>query len=386
MSTKISRPPLPKRTALSRNPQSNLNDSFLTNLDNTVSQTNCQVQNSPTYTEDSEIEKKFKPKHEKSIYLSDIYLRLGKDKKSDRVCECGSYLEFAHEVDSYGTIDEKGKLHKAYFCRDRFCPMCSWRRSLKLFSQVAQCIPQLTKDYKLLFLTLTVPNCKEEEFQQTIDRLMSAWSKITHLKKWKLSIKGFFRVLEVTRHKKHDKLYGTLHPHFHIILVVSKSYGKNKESYITRDEFLEMWQQSYEDDSITQVDIRLLKQKDSKEITESKDIIGLKALESALAETCKYMMKDSDYLDESLTPEEQENLLSCLIGGLHHRRLAHFGGVFKDLYNKLGFEDVEDENTDLTHIDESINSGVALLITRWRWGFGCYNLINKSIEYKKEVI
>lgn len=384
MGKKIIRPPLPKRTDLAQNPQK---DSFLTTHDNTVCKTYCQDKISPNYSEDSELKLKFQPKHEKSIYLSDIYLRLGKDKKSIRVCDCGNYLEFAHEVDSYGVISEKGKLHKAYFCRDRFCPMCSWRRSLKLYSQVSQCIPQLTKDYKLLFLTLTVPNCTEENFKETIDRLMNSWSKMTHLKKWKKLIKGFFRVLEVTKNKdKNSKSYKTLHPHFHVILVVPKFYGNTKENYITRDEFLEMWQQSFQDDSITQVDIRILKPKDTKEIIESNQLIDTKRLESALSETCKYMMKDSDYLDESLPEHEQDNLLSVLAGGLHHRRLAHFGGVFKEIYNKLGFEDVEDENTDLTHIQDSINVGVALLITRWRWGFGCYQFLDKSIEYKKEVI
>ena len=356
----------------------------LSNAYNNVCQTNCQDKNSPIYSEVAELKDKFTPKHKKSVYLSDIYFRLGKDKKSARVCECGSFLEFAHEVDSYGTIDEHGKLHKAFFCRDRFCPMCSWRRSLKLFANVSQCIPRITKDFKCLFLTLTVPNCRLEDFQQTVDRLMSAWSKMTHYKKWKQVIKGFFRVLEVTRNKdKNSKSYGTLHPHFHIILVVPQSYGKNKDFYFTRDEFLDMWKSAYDDDSITQVDIRVLKPKDTKEITDSKDMLKL---ESAISETCKYTLKDADFLDDTLSAAEQDELLSFLAGGLHHRRLAHFGGVFKEIYNSLGLEDVEDENCDLTHIDETINSGVALLITRYRWGMGCYNFYNKSIEYKKEVI
>ncbi len=374
----------------STSPKVNSSNVVLTHYDNlsktnnNICNTNCQVKNSPIYSEESELKEKFTPKHKKSIYLSDIYFRLGKEKKSSRVCECGSYLEFAHEVDSDGCIDEHGKLHKAYFCRDRFCPMCSWRRSLKLFANVSQCIPQITKNYKCLFLTLTVPNCTEEDFQKTIDRLMAAWSKMTHLKKWKQVIKGFFRVLEVTRNKdKNSKSYKTLHPHFHIILVVPKSYGTNKECYFTRDEFLKMWQDSYGDDSITQVDIRVLKPKDTKEITDSSEVLKL---ESAISETCKYTLKDSDFLDENLPEDEQDNLLSILTAGLHHRRLAHFGGVFKEIYNSLGLEDVEDENCDLTHIDETINSGVALLITRYRWGMGCYNFFNKSIEYKKEVI
>ena len=131
---------------------------FQSHINNNICKTDCQVKNSPIYSEVNELTEKFQPKHSKSIYLSKIYDRLGKDKKAVRVCDCGSYLEFAHEVEFDGTIDEKGKLHKAFFCRDRFCPMCSWRKTLKLYSQVSQIIPYIEKDYKCLFLTLTIPS------------------------------------------------------------------------------------------------------------------------------------------------------------------------------------------------------------------------------------
>ena len=46
--------------------------------------------------------------------------------------ECGDTLVFVR--------NEKGKkrLHGANFCRNRLCPMCNWRRSLKMYSQVSQ--------------------------------------------------------------------------------------------------------------------------------------------------------------------------------------------------------------------------------------------------------
>lgn len=344
-----------------------------------------QEQLSPTYTETLELKEKFTPKHSKSILLSDVYMRIGQDKKSLRVCNCGSYLEFAHEVDSYGTIDEKGKLYKAFFCRDRFCPMCSWRRSLKLFANVSQCLPKITNKYKCILLTLTVPNCTEQDFRSTIDRLMFAWNRFTRYKKFKSIVKGFFRVLEVTRNKKN----GSLHPHFHIILVVPKSYGKKEELYLSHNEILDMWRKSYGDDSITQVDIRLIKPKDTQDINSS-EVVQVKSLESAIAETCKYTFKDEDLLFGCRSADEQDHLLLTLIDGLHHRRLAHFGGIFKEIYNSLGLEDIEDDSCDLTHIQDTINKGVALLLTRFRWGYGCYNLFDKTIVYpheeEKEVI
>ena len=356
----------------------------ISNTDSTLLSDKSQELLSPLFSETSELKEKFTPKHKKSILLSDVYLRTGQEKKSFRVSNCGSYLEFAHEVDPYGTIEEHGKLHKAFFCRDRFCPMCSWRRSLKLFANVSQCIPKITEKYKCIFLTLTVPNCSEENFRITIDRLMKAWNRLTRYKKFKNIVKGFFRVLEITRNKKN----GSLHPHFHIILVVPKSYGYKQELYLSHDEILDMWRKSYDDESITQVDIRVIKPKDTKEIN-SPDVVQVKSLESAIAETCKYTFKDEDLLFGCSSAAEQDHLLLTLADGLHHRRLAHFGGVFKEIYNSLGLEDIEDDSCDLTHIQDTINKGVALLITRFRWGFGCYNFFNKSIVYpheEKEVI
>ena len=199
-----------------------------------------------SFSECEELNKKFQPKKEKSLLLSEVYQRLKLDKKSERVSDCGSFLRFAHELDlDTGSFSDKGKLHYANFCRDRLCPTCSWRKGLKLYSQISRCIPEIVKDYKCLFLTLTVPNCSEQDFSKTIDRLMFAWNRLTKYKKFKTVIKGFFRILEVTRNKDN----GSLHPHFHIILVVSKSYGKHQETYFTRDEFLELWRKAYQDET-----------------------------------------------------------------------------------------------------------------------------------------
>ena len=68
----------------------------------------------------------------KSLLLSESYKRLGLEKKSFRVSECGTFLEFKKFVD--GSL----KLNGANFCKVRLCPMCSWRRSLKIFSQVSE--------------------------------------------------------------------------------------------------------------------------------------------------------------------------------------------------------------------------------------------------------
>ena len=100
-----------------------------------------------------EIEKKFVGKKEQTDILGAVYSVLDMENRSRRVLDCGSFLEFK-------VTEEKAKLQHANFCRDRLCPMCNWRRSLKIFAQVSKVMDALQAEgYQFLFLTLTVRNC-----------------------------------------------------------------------------------------------------------------------------------------------------------------------------------------------------------------------------------
>lgn len=79
-----------------------------------------------------EVAGRFAPKKALGMELSRVYELLCLYRRADRVSQCGSYLDFGILPD--GTK----KLVKANFCRDRLCPLCNWRRSLKLYSQVSQ--------------------------------------------------------------------------------------------------------------------------------------------------------------------------------------------------------------------------------------------------------
>ena len=109
-------------------------------------------------------ERPWQEKKSKSLLVSESYKRLGYDKRSSKIHECGSFLEFKQFADN------SLKLHLANFCKARLCPMCAWRRSLKIYGQLSQIIEQITKmgKYRFLFLTLTVENCNECELKDTI--------------------------------------------------------------------------------------------------------------------------------------------------------------------------------------------------------------------------
>lgn len=336
--------------------------------------THCQSDIVSWTKTDKEIGLKFTPKKKSSLLLSESYSRLGLSGKSQRVFDCGTFLEFAHEISFDGTVSETGKLQTANFCRDRMCPMCSWRRSYKIFGQVSRIMEVIGGKYKFLFLTLTVPNCSGEELPGTLDRMMLAWRKLIRYKDFKI-VKGFFRALEITRNKDYrSKSYGTYHPHFHVVIAVPLSYGK--KAYISRNRWLELWQKAMKDPSITQVDIRVAKDKDLSENYSQE-------LSSAVAEIAKYAVKDSDFIYPG-QDELTDDVVSTLSGALFHRRLVAFGGVFQDAFDSLQLDDPEDG--DLVHINDKINPELALLIVKYGWSCGTYKMTDAHIRSPREEV
>lgn len=343
----------------------------INNQDNcTEKMDNCQAVN-PLEPLETEIKEKFTPKKKQSVLLSESYKRLHWIKKADRVAECGSWLEFLERSElgqgcnrfSGCTAQPTYKLYHANFCRERLCPMCAWRRSYKIFGQMSQIMDYLGNKYCFIFLTLTVPNCKPNELDSLIDDMMKAWHKFVNRKAFKQAVKGFFRALEVTRNKKN----GTYHPHFHVVLAVDPHYFKD-DRYIKRDEWLSMWQQSMKDDSITQVDVRTMKDKKTGG-TSAKD------LKSAVAEAAKYAVKSADYVFEG-NNKLMDSIVLTLSSALSHRRLTALGGVFKSAWEQLGLDDPEDG--DLIHLDNNIRSDLATMILRYEWSAGAYKLVRKT--------
>ena len=73
------------------------------------------------------------------------------------------------------------RLHGANFCRNRLCPMCNWRRSLKMYSQVSQITDKIltTRKSRFIFVTLTVKNPDAEHLTETLDLMNKGFSYIT---------------------------------------------------------------------------------------------------------------------------------------------------------------------------------------------------------------
>ena len=300
----------------------------------------------------------------RTIELAESYRRLGEEFKSKqyRVRECGTFLEFKKFIN-----DNSMKLNQANFCKVRLCPMCSWRRSLKIYGQVSKIMDEVLKneDLEFIFLTLTTRNCEGQDLSDTIDNIFKAFNKMTKRVKYKKAIKGYFRALEVTHNLNiMSDWFDTYHPHLHVILVVNKNYFKKSDLYISQEEWSNLWKKSLKVDYTPIVDVRRFKDRNGK------------GIEKSIAETAKYTVKSDDYIiREDMTNEIIETMTDdavyILDKALAHRRLTAFGGILKEYHKKLNLDDAE--NGDLVSTDnEDLREDLEFIIERYSWNIG-YN-------------
>lgn len=312
----------------------------------------------PVFLEDVKNEK-VRPWREhkmSTVQLAESYKRLGY-KKSYRVADCGSFLEFKR-------IESELKLHKANFCKVRLCPMCSWRRSKKIFGQVSKVMDKALEenDYRFLFLTLTCANVSGEDLANQLDELFKAFNLLTKRKSVKLAVKGWFRALEVT----HNLVNDTYHPHFHVILAVNKSYFTDSKQYLKQEQWTQLWKDSLKIDYTPIVDVRAFK-------TDSKTSVA-----KSVAETAKYTVKSNDFIirdaNGDIDEEMTDSAVYVLENALANRRLVAFGGRFKEIHKLLSLDDAEDGDLINTDNDE-LRADVEYVLERYHWHVGYSNYV-----------
>lgn len=283
----------------------------------------------------------------KNLELAESYKRLGL-KKAYRVEECGTLLSFK-------IIDEDlKKLFKANFCKDRLCPMCIWRRSMKIFGQVSKVMDRALEDkeYRFLFLTLTVKNCIGEKLSSEIDRMFNSLKLLFKRKEVKGIVIGYFRGLEVTYNEECD----TYHPHFHIILMVNKSYFKKSDKYLTQKDWTNLWKDCLKVDYTPIVNVKAFK-------TASKE-----QTRKSICEVAKYTVKDNDYLFEDI--KMTDNTVAILNNALKGRRLIAFGKEFRKIHKELNLDDAEKGDLINTDVDDTIRPEIEEIIENYKWNFG----------------
>lgn len=246
-------------------------------------------------------------KKKKNPKFSSYIEPLVSKKLIERIKECGDFLQMLSDFSL-----ENSKLHRANFCGNRFCPMCSWRVACKDSYKISILMEYLRLDQKkeFIFLTLTAPNVKGELLDNEIKKYNKNFEKLMKRKEVKQVVKGYIRKLEVTYNSdKTSESYDTYHPHFHVVIAVNKSYFTQTSQYINRNRWLDLWRDVTGDYSITQVDVRKAKINDRKEIYE----------------LAKYSAKDKDYLIN-------REVFTTFYKALKGKQILVFSGLFKDAH------------------------------------------------------
>lgn len=315
-------------------------------------------------------ERDWKGKKNRSLLMADHHEVAELTKKAERMYDCGNYLVFKLK-------DSRLKLYQAYFCKARLCPMCNWRRSLKIAFQNKKIIQTLNEREKVqwVFLTLTVRNVEGDELKNKMDQMTKAWNRFAGYAKFKKSVKGYFRAMEVTRNwDKKSEWYGTYHPHFHVLLAVPNSYFQAKY-YIKQSEWTSMWQRAMKLDYTPIVHVAKVKPK-----TESSDFVEIEeeikktiAEQNAIFEVSKYPVKDTDVIRGNKVTPENVQTVKDLDTALAYKRLISYGGLLKEIHKELNLDDAEDG--DLIHIDEDndeVANGAVDVMAYWHVGLNNY--------------
>ena len=330
-------------------------------------------------------------KKKRNLSLAEIYMMLKESYRRIHLEKFNRFFNREERCRMCATVlrykrDKNGKrtLYEAYFCQLRLCPLCNWRRSLKIFSHVTQILQAIKENEECayLFLTLTQKNVSADKLEDQLDKMMYGWNKFMKYKKVKDVVKGAYRGLEITYDKErfitkqmyqekkeyYQKLglkvgdenpnFDMYHPHFHVLIAVNKTYFSGKK-YLKQEEWRELWAKAMGLDYLPQVNIKKVKGDSAK----------------AVAEAAKYTVKDSEYVIEK-DLNLSMNVVETLDYALQGRRLVSFSGIMKEWHKKLNLDDTEDG--DLIHIETERDSELEeenFKLVTYAWNVGYMNYV-----------
>jgi hypothetical protein len=237
--------------------------------------------------------------------------------RMEKILGCGRYVALQPRAETAGGGWE---IVASNFCRLRMCPMCAWRRSLRLYAHMLR-VRDALPGYEWVLMTLTVPNVAGDALADMITRLHTASRELLKLPELR-GFKGWLRCTEVT-YSPERRDY---HPHLHILAAVRPGYFKGKQ-YIKQATLQALWQRWFPD--VQDTDIRKVR--------------GYKGV----CEVCKYAVKPLICPEDDDMRAEQARALDTLWSALHGRRLLQSAGVIRDALRRLKI-DLEDDGTEST--------------------------------------
>ena len=313
-----------------------------------------------------------------SLAIAKAFKSLGNLDVHEKISGCGAYLEFQ----SCGAVpDHHRRLKNAYFCRDRSCIMCQWRKSLKVQAQLFS-----VADYHFsqngnksdvpVLLTLTIPNCKGDELKGRLDLMGNAWNKMTQRSFYK-PVKASFKAFEITYNRDKD----TYHPHIHCLLVVGGWYfDLNRTDYIDHETWTRRWREATGlDVNGAGIDIRRVKKRKGK------------SLSSIVSEVAKYSVKPASFIHNGIEGiVALPNVLSIIRNAISRKRIYSFGRNFAKIHRELNLKDPNDSDL-ISASDEDLSESqcpkcnASLCEEHYHWHTKMKNYYKKIIEIEKSA-
>lgn len=255
-----------------------------------------------------------------ALQLSEQLFRAGLKKRAYAIKYCGTELTMKK-----CEVCGKMEIQHTNLCRDKLCPVCSWRLAMKRFRRMSLILDNIASAYpeaNFAFVTLTVKNCKMDKLSETLQEMSNGWNRLMSRKMMKSIVDGSAKSVEITYNEETREA----HPHYHIILMSIYGNAKIAGEYLKKE-----W-------------LNAVRLKTSKEAQNSQ-VISFKSEEThqkgdmlgAVLETFKYTQKTSDLL--SMTVKDLRTYAEQVAG----KRMISFTGMFKEYAKYMEYEDKADD-------------------------------------------
>ena len=262
--------------------------------------------------------------------------------RAARMWQCGDYLAVTRAPDGSLIADAP------QLCRDRLCPVCSWRLSRRRFAEMMAVFNALAPEiiengYKATMLTLTIRNMSLCDLRASIDAMADAWHNLIRREAFR-EVVGWARSLEITYNKQAD----TYHPHMHVILMW-RSYD---DTPLMSEYIRDAWRKAAKLDYDPQTDIRPVYSADSADGELSKGSIIKSALEAF-----KYAVKP-----DSAADVPQKDLFE-FAGAIKGVRFVSYGKAIKRTRAALGFKN--DDMPEEADIKNTLPDETVIALMAW---------------------
>ena len=221
------------------------------------------------------------------------------DSSREKLEHCGNYLVMQETADR-----ARQRVEMGFYCEQRLCPCCAWRRSVRDAQIIAAISAAAAADgLHMVFVTLTVPNVRGEDLPDTVRHINQSFARLRAYKKCKTLLANTIRKLEITYNRSSE----TYHPHLHVLCYVPVNYFSG-HGYCSHDTLLDAWRRATGQPQITQVDVRRCRDYGDTD---------------AIRELAKYNAKASDYTSS-------QQVMDDLYLALKNTHLMDFSGKMRE--------------------------------------------------------